>query len=364
MAMKIPTLLLIVSVNAIVVYVVVATIFLFDMGNIPLYASLWIRTWPKARSTYDHSMTTIIANHSMQEVKHQRGDATKYLIHTCINHCGGFADRMRGIVALYLLSIKHKRKFGIYHLQPCHLRNVLVPSEYNWTIGDEMFLENSSRYDDLAFSRDFYGQYNGLLNKDVVFMQSNAMPNNLQGHFKKVFLTLFKPSEAIQKEINEFKQKHVGRNKLVCSHIRVGKNPSMEDVHYNDLGNISAIWQFLKRYDKVDHVIYIASDSDAVKEAAKLKFSKRLVDIPGRIMHIDIMADDEDCSGFRKVVLDFYVLSTCDVLLVTRSGFGRLASYLRDKTSGLFCVRDRKVEKCKHYNARAERVFEKVDIII
>ena len=160
-AMRIPTLLLMVCVTAIAVYVVIATIFLYDMGNIGLYASLLIRTGPKARSTYDHSMTTVIANQSMQEVKHQRGDATKYLIHTCINHCGGFADRMRGIVALYLLSIKHERKFGIYHPQPCHLRKMLVPSEYNWTIGDEIFLEKSSRYDDLTNAIDFYGQYQG-----------------------------------------------------------------------------------------------------------------------------------------------------------------------------------------------------------
>ena len=49
---------------------------------------------------------------------------------------------------------------------------------------------------------------------------------------------------------------------------------------------------------------------------------------------------------------------------MSRSGFGRLASYLRDKKNTLFCVRDMKVEKCKHYNARAEREAEKVDIII
>ena len=91
--------------------------------------------------------------------------------------------------------------------------------------------------------RDFYGQYKQFLNKDVVCMQSNAMPNNQQHHFKNVFLTLFKPSETIQKEINEFKQKQIGRNKLVCSHIRVGKNPSMKESNYNDLGMSTNIIQ-------------------------------------------------------------------------------------------------------------------------
>ena len=42
-------------------------------------------------------------------------------------------------MALYLLPIKHKRKFGIYHPKPCHFWNVLAPSEYNWAIEDEMF---------------------------------------------------------------------------------------------------------------------------------------------------------------------------------------------------------------------------------
>ena len=50
--MRILTLLLIVSVTAIVVYVVIATIFLHDMGIIDIRASLWIRKWPEGRSTY------------------------------------------------------------------------------------------------------------------------------------------------------------------------------------------------------------------------------------------------------------------------------------------------------------------------
>ena len=86
-----------------------------------------------------------------------------------------------------------------------------------------------------------------------------------------------------------------------------------KDSNYNDLGNISAIWQFLKRYVKEGHVIYIASDSDAEMEAAKLKLTKGFVDITGRIIHINKMADDEYCSGFHKVVSDFYVLSTCEL---------------------------------------------------
>ena len=70
-----------------------------------------------------------------------------------------------------------------------------------------------------------------------------------------------------------------------------------KDSNYKDLGNFSSIWQFLKRYDKEGHVIYIASDSDAVKEAAKLKFSKRFVDILVIIAEMGMLHCDCTCTS-------------------------------------------------------------------
>ena len=76
------------------------------------------------------------------------------------------------------------------------------------------------------------------------------------------------------------------------------------------------------------------------------------------------MADDKDCTGFRKVLMDFYVLSKCDILLVTGSGFGRLASYLRLDQSELYCFSNTHVNKCEHYNIHYERVKNYVGTVI
>ena len=67
--MRIPTLLLIVSITAIVVHVVKANIFLHGIRKIGIHASLWIRKWQEGRSKYNHSMPTSIANKSIQEAK-------------------------------------------------------------------------------------------------------------------------------------------------------------------------------------------------------------------------------------------------------------------------------------------------------
>ena len=371
------------SVILCLICIVIMTVYLHDMRDVRIQTIIEIQAGQRERIQTNLSLsdaqvqagqreriqtnltfTNVNLYKPLHDMRNQLGHEEKYLIYACMRGCGGFADRVKGMITLYVLSRKLKRKFGIYHPRPCNLSKMLEPSKYNWTVEENLVTKHSRHYQDLTFSKHFFSTYKQYLNQSVLFMQANAEISHYRRHAQKVFPHLFTFSENIQSEFNEFKKNYIGRNKLVCSHIRIGKNPTMKDTLYIALGNISAIWQFLQRYDKDGHVIYIASDSQAVHEAAKVKFPKRYVNIPGRIVHIDKMADDKDCSGFHKVVSEFYVLSKCDVLLLTRSGYGRLASYVRNRKNGLYCYKYGHVDKCEHYNAKAERVREKVEVYI
>ncbi|CAF4163026.1 unnamed protein product, partial [Rotaria magnacalcarata] len=67
------------------------------------------------------------------------------------------------------------------------------------------------------------------------------------------------------------------------------------------------------------------------------------ISIPGPIIHIDRLSSlysyDERCTGFLKVISDFYVLGECDTLIMARSGFSEWASrrrYLIDQFNQLY----------------------------
>lgn len=59
----------------------------------------------------------------------------KYLIYHCIRGgCGGFGDRQKGIVSVFLLANITKRKFGLIFSKPCDIRQYLYPNEIQWDI--------------------------------------------------------------------------------------------------------------------------------------------------------------------------------------------------------------------------------------
>jgi len=57
----------------------------------------------------------------------------KYLVYVCHENCGGWGDRLRGIMSLFMLSLMLDRNFRIEITHPCNLTHVLRPNLYNWT---------------------------------------------------------------------------------------------------------------------------------------------------------------------------------------------------------------------------------------
>ena len=113
------------------------------------------------------------------------------------------------------------------------------------------------------------------------------------------------------------------------------------------MNDTSKIWEFLKQYNNSDkYKIYIASDSERIRKQAHARFDNVLHNV-GPIVHIDTIKNSKGvCDGMKKVLIDQNILINCDVLLLTFSGFGRMAASLRQKESGLFCLVNHEIIKC------------------
>lgn len=135
-----------------------------------------------------------------------------------------------------------------------------------------------------------------------------------------VYDLLFRPQPVIQDRKNKF-FRNLGNSKLICAHLRTGDPQTIEnDFDYKNIWAIDAVWNFFKKKISSNIIyqtarIFVASDSQFVRDSAKKVFKDRIIDIEGKIMHIDFGEDDGNCQSTIKVILDWEILTECDVLV-------------------------------------------------
>ena len=292
-----------------------------------------------------------------------------YIVHLCRkgDNCRGWGDRQKGIVSSYLLALLTNRFFVIVHDDPCPLTNFLIPNSHNWTLCTDyvlnvpLFQTQTLHYynEEYAF-RDTIAStdFDVALNKQVVFIKTNqiwttyilankkaernipsTVGKGIREINRNILKRLFRPTITLQQEIMKYMENVHQQQKLVCSHIRTGKNPSMpQDKAKGDSQRaVQTIFHFLKKYDiPSQYMIYVASDSDAVKKKIKDTFNSCFtVDQP--IVHVALYrAHENACKGFKTALLEQHLLSKCHILVYTQSSFGRLASYMNEVMQGLY----------------------------
>ena len=300
----------------------------------------------------------------------------KYIIFRCDGNglCGGLADRLEGIVAGFLLSQMLGRKFGIRFTVPCELSIHLVPNIVNWTVDYgklrglptrhvEIIDHAAWKLRDQMVAMDLSKSYP----EDVVYFKVNQefvqylMKNKLfktvkwaqnltaSEIYNVVYRRLFQLHPKLAERFHQFQNRARRKNrKLVCTQIRVWRNPTIpNDYDPKKKVNVSVIWNFLKSYnDSSKYSVFVATDSEDVRKAGVRLFPEVVVDVGGKIVHIERTYGKSVCEGFSKVVLDQLVLSTCDVLVQTNSGIGRIASFLRGTSEGLYCMSGEKINPC------------------
>ena len=296
-------------------------------------------------------------------------ETRNFIVHLCLRStsCRGWADRQKGIISTYLLALLTNRYFVIVHNNPCELSEFLAPNTYNWTscTGYILSVPKSMTETLVLFGKtERFGNVishtdvNAMFKKQVIFIRTNQIWNDaILAHpkaaenipwalgkrpeeIKKLVLArLFRPREALEREIGKYMANVHETQKLICSHIRIGQNPSIPHDFKRSGGppNVTSVFQFLKRYDSPSkYVIYVATDSQAVRESARELFTGSFtVNLP--IVHVDNYRGQKDtCMGAYAALLEQYLLSKCDLLVLTRGGFGKMAAYMSEKVQDLF----------------------------
>lgn len=296
----------------------------------------------------------------------------KFLVYQCYRTCGGLGDREKGIVSAYLLAMLTGRKFIIDLAYPCMIDLFLHPNKYQWkmckhyiqslskseklsvlTIDNRLtyeriFTESDVRYSWKAkvvtITINWYALaiIRHYLNKTSVPELEWIRNTSNERVVQSVLYTLFRPTKHLENVIATFIDTMVGNRTLVCSHLRVGQNPSLpNDVDFSRFRghvDLSEIIKFLSVFNSSNsYAIYVATDSGQVRNI----FAKRFVNfisLNRTVMHIDRLSvsDAFGCVGFYNAITEQLLLTKCSVLLLTMSNFGTMAALMRNKADGLY----------------------------
>lgn len=295
----------------------------------------------------------------------------KTMIYSCQSFCGGWGDRLRGILSAYVLALLSDRHFMIDMNYPCPISNVLEPNFVNWTyisfgssnrtrltintmrsyetayrdqiartISSENFTQVWSSYDDIYLSTNSDYMRPALNNVYMtnktreLFGSLSISQITMQNMFPLFYELLFKPANAVQKRVDLVLSSSLHRQ-LICFHIRIGKNPTNPYDHAftKRVNTTEAMIDFTDKnfIPKNASLVFVTSDSGQAISDVLRHYSNSSMTVVGPILHIDRFdrRSSTVCEGFLKVLADFYVLGECQISLVSKSGFSNWATRRR-----------------------------------
>ena len=316
--------------------------------------------------------------------------SNKTMIYSCRSFCGGWGDRLRGILSVYVLALLTDRRFLIDMSYPCDLLKVVEPNAVNWTWSEPSRQANRSQLiiNTMASWRAAYrGEIATMIkskdivkdwsNYDDVFLSTNsdymtpalrnphlsnrtrqlftALPMSqatLSGLFALLFELLFQPSLLVRQRVDTILAASHRRN-LICLHVRVGKNPTNPFDHaFTARANTTkAMIRFvdLNLRNVTSPLIFITSDSGQAVSDVSHRYPNSSMTIVGPILHIDRFDRSSSvvCDGFVKVLADFYLLGECQTSLLSASGFSSWANRRREQPSANLYVYDERSKQMR-----------------
>jgi hypothetical protein len=335
-----------------------------------------------------------------KEIKLNNLNDEKYIMYSChlndTNECGGWGDRVKGIMSAYWWSILSGRKLILNINRPCELSQILEPNKINWNIklnktnisnysevtlfkfNDDHF-KNELRYIDL---KKFHSDKNLIIlktNRNFVWSFANTkVASHIQMIFKlgynntnqidmpftyrKVNSKLFKLTPKLDSYLKNFystKLKPKRNTKLICVQIRTRNaryNPKMKDELYLSPKVVNKFWIFVKTklIKKVklteNYKIFVAADNVTFRnDAIRIFGPDRIAYNNGDdIINIDYIKtknnnNDECPAGIVQTFKDFYSFQYCDMAIITQySQFGRFGIWNKGKVPSIYYSYDGK----------------------
>jgi hypothetical protein len=373
-------------------------VYLFSVENLKNYCKSESQIEPQPHLNLSKNLLSneLKANYLNKKTSNEKicVNKNKYIRFECKKpYCGGWADRLRGLMSAYIWAIFTKRKFLIDVDYPCSLSMMLEPNIVEWNKpikcydydDDDNNKESNSK--DIKFTsvrldkvsnKNFYlmlrnidifeyykeanlitvknnldwiysFSFNKFLNQSI--HEFGYKPGNFKLYyfFRKFYNDLFKLTLPLQERYNEFlkEAKPDNETKLICAQIRIGgARPNVAfDVQFTSRNNSKLFWMFIRDSFinvniKQKYKIFVTTDTESVETEAIDEFGREnVVKIDGPFIHIDReeIGNISDCSRVEKVILDFHAIQNCDIAIISQSGYGRLGIANRvDPTKDLY----------------------------
>jgi hypothetical protein len=297
----------------------------------------------------------------------------KTMIYSCRSFCGGWGDRLRGILSVYILALLTNRRFMIDMNYPCDIFKVVQPNFVNWTyirhnksknrtqltintmsswqvahrsqianlVKSKDFVNVWSKYDDIYISTNSDYMILALRNNHVLNETRRLLGKmpishaSMQTLFALLFELLFIPAAAVRQRVDLILSASYYR-RLICLHIRIGKNPTnpFDHAFTARINTTQAMLHFTDNYlrNKSAALIFVTSDSGKDVSNVLHHYPNSSMTIVGPILHVDRFdrRSPTICDGFIKVLADFYLLGECQTSLLSHSGFSSWANRRRN----------------------------------
>lgn len=312
----------------------------------------------------------------------------RYLVYECKFRCGGWADRLKGIMSVYALSLLTNSRFIIDIRTPCNFSRLFESNEIEWRAPVGLNLNRKRIYKDCL--NDFEPKcieefLNGKLTSNKIltiktnqewltwfskniFFQSKILnlgfnsTEHFQFHqiFHRFYKRLFKLAPALDTKYKSVlaKSKINNQTQIYCAQIRIGgSRPHVKyDLRINELGVQRLFWNFIRKNfiassPNNDWRVFVTSDVESIElEAVKEFGQNRVIRIQGINSHVDREENlGNDCTRVEKPILDFHFLQNCDKAVISQSGFGRLGLWNRpNPMENLFAFDGKDFKKLDH----------------
>ncbi len=254
---------------------------------------------------------------------------------------GGLTDRFRHIMSIYSFCKTNSLTFKLYYNYPCDLEQILIPNHYDWKI------KRSDLSYSIMDSRDIlvYSQYKALhLNKNTEIQQHlsilqnilNDKKSNFQYHvygncyfaekeFPSLFNELFRPSELLQKKLdelagNKYYEAVVFRFQQLLGDFVEGDYPVLDVKQRTELVNtcINKIKELYNTGYFSTQKILITSDSETFLESVRKELDYVFI-IPGRNVHMDYASKNEKEEVYMKSFVDLFMLKNAKRITCLRT---------------------------------------------
>ena len=215
-----------------------------------------------------------------ENISERLNTQTKYIQYECKTRCGGWSDRLDGIMSALALALIQNRNFLITITQPCLINNLLESNLIKW---DAQMTRNTSRsyelhsVDDLKMIskmktlnlKTYINEYDLItIRNNQNWLKSFSINPTIshsinqlgysQSEFRTHFLmrewytALFKLKPNLTKRYEDFLKlaKPNSETKLICAQIRLGgsnRKNHASDWKFNERNVTKLVWEFIRK---------------------------------------------------------------------------------------------------------------------